>query len=65
MVWVIGTTLGLAAAWLVLFELLTIRSLNLEYETFMSVYDIYMPDYLVTKEKIIKAKLVTDGILGK
>jgi hypothetical protein len=29
------------------------------------VYEMYMPDYLVSKEKIIKAKLIVDGILNK
>jgi hypothetical protein len=51
--------------YLVLIEFLVISILNNNYEFFKHVYEMYMPDYLVTKEKIIKAKLIVDGILNK
>jgi hypothetical protein len=50
---------------LVLIEILAIGSINNNYKFFKRVYDMYMPDYLVSKEKIIKAKLIVDGILNK
>jgi hypothetical protein len=51
--------------YLVLIEILGIGSLSNNYEFFKQMYNIYMPDYLVCKEKIIKAKLIVDGILNK
>jgi hypothetical protein len=51
--------------YLVLIEILVIGTLNNNYEFFKRVYEMYMPDYLVSKEKIIKAKLIVDGILNK
>ena len=56
---------GLLLAYIIIFELFLIRSLNNRYGVLRKIYDMYMPDFLVTKEKIIKAKLVVDGILDK
>jgi hypothetical protein len=56
---------GYLLVYLVLIEVLVIGTLNNNYEFFKRVYEMYMPDYLVSKEKIIKAKLIVDGILNK
>lgn len=56
---------GYLLFYLVLIEMLVIGNLNSHYGFFRRVYEMYMPDYLVSKEKIIKAKLIVDGILNK
>lgn len=56
---------GYLLFYLVLIEALVIGSLSSHYSFFRRVYEMYMPDYLVSKEKIIKAKLIVDGILNK
>lgn len=56
---------GYLLLYLILIEILIIGNLNKNYDFFRRVYEMYMPDFLVSKEKIIKAKLIVDGILNK
>jgi hypothetical protein len=55
---------GYLLLYLILIEILIIGNLNKNYDFFRRVYEMYMPDFLVSKEKI-KAKLIVDGILNK
>ena len=61
----VALTCGLVVFYLIFGELFIVRNLNRQYDMMRKVYENFMPDYLIAKEKIIKAELVQKGILHK
>ena len=51
--------------YIILVELFIVGNLKEKYEIYKKVYINYMPDFIVSKEKIIKAKLHVEGFLKK
>ena len=49
----------------ILIEILIVGNLENEYNFFKKIYESYMPDFIVSKEKIIKAKLQVEGLINK
>ena len=51
--------------YIVLVEVFIVGNMKEKYEIFKTIYLNYMPDFVVSKEKIIKAKLHVEGFLEK
>ena len=48
-----------------LIEIMIVGNLKEKFLFFRKIYESLMPDFIVTKEKIIKAKLIVEGIIKK
>lgn len=64
-VMVICFTLLQIILYIVIIELCIVNKLKNKFLFFSKIYNNLVPDYIVTNEKIIKAKLIVDGILKK
>ena len=51
--------------YIVLVEVLIVGNLKEKFLFFRKIYNYLMPDFIVTKEKIIKAKLEVEGFIKK
>lgn len=51
--------------YIILIEVLIVGSLKDNFLFFRKIYNNMAPDFIVTKEKIIKAKLEVEGIIKK
>ena len=51
--------------YVVLIEFFIVGNLKEKFMFFKKIYNNLLPDYIVTKEKIIKAKLEVEGIIKK
>lgn len=63
MVFVITLVLFHVIVYIVLVEIFLVGLLKNKFILFKLIYQNYIPDFVVTKEKIIKAKLYVEGFI--